>query len=90
MEELLKFNKLGQWTLVKTKENGFPTDQDYLSYRPLDLQGTLPEDHGQKGTLHHSPNRLPKHNSKKKLLGTTPTPTKSQYADRHPGQVQVT
>lgn len=79
--ELLKVHPNGQWELVKAKD-----ENDYRSYRSLDLQGQLPEDHGTKGQLHNVGNvRPPKSNSKHKMRGDVPHPTTSAYDDRNPG-----
>lgn len=84
--EFLKFNQLGQWSLCKTRENGYSADMDNLSYRPLHLQGSLPKDIGTQGELHNNPNlRRPKYTSQRKIRGKVPTPTSSEQADRHPG-----
>jgi hypothetical protein len=85
--EFLKFNSLGQWSLLeKNKDNGYPSDLDNLSHRPLHLQGSLPKDIGTQGALHNNPNmRRPKYTSKNKMKGKVPTPTRSEFADRHPG-----
>ena len=91
--ELLKFNMHGQWTLLsKDRENGYESNQDNLSYRSLDHQGTLPVDNGTKGMLHGSPGskRGPKKIGPNKLETKTPTPTSSNYADRNPGLAPTT
>ena len=83
--ELLKFNKLGQWDLVKDKENSMPEDYDHNSYRPIARQGSLSEDRGVKGLRSRVTSRAPKNNSKNKMLGQVPFITESAYADRSPG-----
>ena len=82
--EILHFNSHGQWSLAKD-ENGYPSDNDNLSYRPLHLQGTLPEDTGTKGVTVKTPSHAPKKISQNKMMGKVPTPTSSQLADRNPG-----
>lgn len=79
--ELLKFNKNGQWELVKAKE-----ENDYNSYRSRTLEGQLPEDHGAKGQLHNVGNvRAPRKISDDKMKGKVPTPVSSAHDDNNPG-----
>lgn len=84
--EQLKFSTLGQWTLEKNLKNGQPANADYNTYRNMDHEGSLKEDHGQKGSLHgNPPSRSPKHTSKNKMQSKQTTPTASQYSDNNPG-----
>lgn len=70
----------GQWELVKKDEN------DFKSYRSLNVQGQLPEDYGTKGQLHNNSNvRPPQTNSKNKMTCKVPVPTTSAHDDRNPG-----
>lgn len=79
--EMLKFNSNGQWTLVKSKD-----ENDYKSYRSLNVQGQLPEDLGAKGQLHNVGNsRPPRTSSKNKMKGKVPHHTTSATDDRNPG-----
>lgn len=88
--ETLTFNQHGQWNLVKTQENGRPTDADFLSYKSSNREGRLPEDRGHRGELHNPvPSKSQKHNSKNKMLGKVPIPVSSQYADNHPSQSNI-
>jgi hypothetical protein len=89
--ELLKIHPNGQWTLVKA--SGVATagtrpgkDEDYKSYRSMNVQGQLPEDYGTKGQLHNVGTvRSPRSNSKERMEGKVPHPTTSYSDDRNPG-----
>lgn len=87
VREELRFNKGGQWELVKTKANDYPPGLDYMSYRNPDLQGYLPKDLGTKGSLHNVSNtRPPRTTGKKKMEAKVPMPVRSAFADRNPGK----
>ena len=97
--EQLSFNRNGQWSLNKSntlEKDSFdekavgetPTyaNEKNQSFRTMDNQGSLKEDHGQKGSLHgNPPSKSPKHTSQNKAKGKVPTPTASRYADNNPG-----
>lgn len=85
--EFLKFNKGGQWELVKRNpEYADSPDMDMMSYRSRALDGRLSEDHGQRGVLHNNGNnRPPRQTSKPRMEGEVPTPIKSANRDRSPG-----
>ena len=87
MQELLKFNSLGQWSLHKqVGEHADEPDNDYMSYRARSLTGQLPEDHGNRGELHNVGNkRSPKKNSDERMHGKVPTPVGSAKEDISPG-----
>jgi hypothetical protein len=89
--ELLKVHANGQWELVhktsfKNPEYKDSEDMNYMSYKRRALDGSLPEDHGQKGVLHNVGNsRPPMSISDQKLQGKVPVPVKSATRDRQPG-----
>jgi len=96
--EHLSFNSNGQWTLSKTAgvdesiaEKPNYSNEHASSYRGMHQEGELPEDHGQKGTLHNGPaSRAPKKTGKQKMEGQVSTPVSSRFADWHPGQMPTT
>lgn len=82
--EFIKIASNGQWTLHKTKANGFSSDYDYMSYRKK--TGELKQDFGHKGELHHFGSvRPPKGTGKNKMMGKVPQPISSAKAAENPG-----
>ena len=93
--EHITFAKNGQWSLHKAEPlrqpkgvEGSPADKPYKTYASSNREGDLPEDHGQKGTLHNfGQGKRPKpesHRDQKKA--TTPAhPMNSVFEARNPG-----
>jgi hypothetical protein len=83
--ETITYAKNGQWSLDKTKENHQAVDADFLSYKNMDREGSLPKNYGQRGTLHGNPPGRSHQMSDNKLKGKTTIATRSQQSDTHPG-----
>ena len=83
--ETITYAKNGQWSLEKTINNHQPANADFLSYKNMDKEGSLPKDNGQRGTLHGNPPAKTHQMSEKKLKGKTTIATRSQVSDTHPG-----
>lgn len=97
MSEYLSFNKSGQWELHKATNANDGTDkepksdyskqgQDYKVYSGNNLNGDLPKDHGQKGTLHDTNGgKRPKNQTNWDKVGKPSREMESVYNARNPG-----
>lgn len=85
MTETITYDKNGQWSLNKTAANHQREGADFNSYRRVELQGSLKEDHGQKGRLHNNPPHRAHQTSKNKMKGKVTNAVSSDWANKNPG-----
>lgn len=100
----MSFNQQGQWTLNKaTQEVGVlkdpaqtapgATNKPFRSISTSTEEGRLPEDRGQRGTLHNfgqGKRPKPSHLTGQRKWGQPTHPVSSAYANQNPGVANPT
>lgn len=95
MSEYLAFNKSGQWELHKAtapdqkqpKTDYKPGSATFAARAPANLNGDLPKDHGQKGTLHDTGSGVIPKGGRVDIKAVVKPARRmeSQYTARNPG-----